>query len=314
MSDHRFQIIHTTSCSGCGSDLRKPDSVVVLFIMDSMSDQQSDASFDRLSQVDETGLLVDVGNLIKSGFHAGSTCVACNEQLEELVEDKLSPKSGIKATVYHTEEEFFFYVQLQSDVETSMGYMGYGSSDYFLNRFSDRPQPTDRFSHETDDLLLELDQFRTSMEIMRTGEDDAVGKVFGRISAELIRLSKPVLPSDTAALVTELLNAALGQSLSQQFAAKSVSSRFISLARKAAGMLTSLSREKTVLISVEDRVLEVEAIDDGVHLVVTDYDTTDGRRTPESLTIVEDGEGHECTIVDYRGGLPIGTYRLKEGS
>lgn len=60
-------------------------------------------------------------------------------------------KSGIKATDNVTGQEFFFYTELQEDVENAMMLMGYGSRDYNLSEFKGRIQPIDAFSYRKRD-------------------------------------------------------------------------------------------------------------------------------------------------------------------
>lgn len=55
---------------------------------------------------------------------------------------------GIKATDNGTGEEFFFYTDVQSEIENAMMLMGYGCSDYNLSFFDNRVQPTDRKNGE----------------------------------------------------------------------------------------------------------------------------------------------------------------------
>jgi hypothetical protein len=51
--------------------------------------------------------------------------------------------SGIKATDNRTGQEFFFYTEIQSDVENAMTLMGYGCRGYNLSNFKDRVPPID---------------------------------------------------------------------------------------------------------------------------------------------------------------------------
>jgi hypothetical protein len=52
--------------------------------------------------------------------------------------------NGIKATDNLTGQEFFFYTELQSDVENAMLLMGYGSRNYNLSFFNEREQPWEK--------------------------------------------------------------------------------------------------------------------------------------------------------------------------
>ena len=75
-------IIHEVFCPGCGTDLQKPQMVTVHFSADGQE-------FDRLSSVNDEGHLVDTEDgLISKGFHAGSYCNRCDEQLDELIDDQ----------------------------------------------------------------------------------------------------------------------------------------------------------------------------------------------------------------------------------
>lgn len=48
--------------------------------------------------------------------------------------------SGIKAKT-HDDKEFYFYTEVQSDVENAMVLMGYDTHGYWLSEFKDRPEP-----------------------------------------------------------------------------------------------------------------------------------------------------------------------------
>lgn len=48
--------------------------------------------------------------------------------------------SGIKAET-HDGHEFYFYTEIQSEVEAAMILMGYDSHGYWLSGFKDRPEP-----------------------------------------------------------------------------------------------------------------------------------------------------------------------------
>ncbi len=77
-----YSVIHEVKCSGCKADLTRLNAVKVHFSID------GEAEFDRLLSVDAEGHLGDtqtLGGLIAKGFHAGSACFSCGEQLEELV-------------------------------------------------------------------------------------------------------------------------------------------------------------------------------------------------------------------------------------
>ena len=63
----------------------------------------------------------------------------------------MSETSGIKATDNLTGQEFFFYTELQEDVEHSMTLMGYGCRDYNLSEFKNRKQPVDCFEYRKRD-------------------------------------------------------------------------------------------------------------------------------------------------------------------
>ena len=51
---------------------------------------------------------------------------------------------GIRATDNYTGQEFFFYTDVQSDVEGAMLLMGYGCRDYNLSFFKGRLSTVDR--------------------------------------------------------------------------------------------------------------------------------------------------------------------------
>lgn len=71
-----YVVRHPLKCE-CGEDLTQPESVEVHISAD-------EQEFDRLSSVDENGLLRDMDNLIANGYHAGSCCWGCGEQIDEL--------------------------------------------------------------------------------------------------------------------------------------------------------------------------------------------------------------------------------------
>lgn len=75
-------IFHETDCPTCGADLTQPDGVNVHI---SAGDVQGDTA----SCVDpKDGHLIDTPDgVIAKGFHAGSSCGGCGEQLDELVSD-----------------------------------------------------------------------------------------------------------------------------------------------------------------------------------------------------------------------------------
>jgi hypothetical protein len=54
---------------------------------------------------------------------------------------------GIKATDNQTGQEFFFYTEIQSDVENAMLLMGYGCTDYNLSFFQkdECPPPYEKY-------------------------------------------------------------------------------------------------------------------------------------------------------------------------
>ena len=47
---------------------------------------------------------------------------------------------GIKAKT-HDDREFYFYTEVQSEVESAMILMGYDTHGYWLSEFKDRPEP-----------------------------------------------------------------------------------------------------------------------------------------------------------------------------
>lgn len=55
-------------------------------------------------------------------------------------------KDGIKATDNISGQEFYFYTDVQNDVENAMLLMGYGSRDFNLSFFKDRKQPMESMS------------------------------------------------------------------------------------------------------------------------------------------------------------------------
>jgi len=57
------------------------------------------------------------------------------------VETYLLPDNGIKAYTWDGGKEFFFYTDLQDDVENAMQLMGYDSHGYSLSFFKDRKEP-----------------------------------------------------------------------------------------------------------------------------------------------------------------------------
>ncbi len=71
-----FVVKHNSACA-CGADLTKENAVEVHISV-------AGHELDILSQV-AFGLLDDTEDeVIKNGYHAGSNCAACGEDLEEL--------------------------------------------------------------------------------------------------------------------------------------------------------------------------------------------------------------------------------------
>lgn len=71
--------------------------------------------------------------------HLNGVCQKCKPK-----EEKREWNDGIKATDNVTGQEFYFYTEIQNDVENAMLLMGYGSRDYNLSFFKNREQPMDR--------------------------------------------------------------------------------------------------------------------------------------------------------------------------
>lgn len=78
----KYSVEHETDCPSCGADLTQSDSISVHI-------SAGGHEFDILSSVDTDGLLQDTDDrVIASGFHAGSNCNECDEQLDELLADQ----------------------------------------------------------------------------------------------------------------------------------------------------------------------------------------------------------------------------------
>lgn len=75
-----FKVFHDPTCE-CGADLTKHHAVVVTY-------STGGHIFERPSEVYPSGKLRDTEDrLIENGYHAGSHCAACGEQIEELEEE-----------------------------------------------------------------------------------------------------------------------------------------------------------------------------------------------------------------------------------
>lgn len=57
--------------------------------------------------------------------------------------------SGIIARTYD-DKEYYFYTDLQSDVENAMLLMGYTTYGYSLGMFKDRPEPDGEFEEKNE--------------------------------------------------------------------------------------------------------------------------------------------------------------------
>ena len=71
-----FTVYHPVKCEKCGRDLTAPNQITVHF-------SAAGHEFDVLSCVLLNGCLIDIEDLIRNGYHAGSNCI-CGEPLEEL--------------------------------------------------------------------------------------------------------------------------------------------------------------------------------------------------------------------------------------
>lgn len=72
---------HPIVCEVCGADLCEPDSIVIHF-----SDGEKEVNTVK-SCVNNDGHLVDPTGQVMIGMHAGSYCAACDELLDELLDD-----------------------------------------------------------------------------------------------------------------------------------------------------------------------------------------------------------------------------------
>jgi hypothetical protein len=72
-----YAVYHKLVCPKCGINFTAPGTVEISFSC-------ADHVFQRTSQVTDSGRLVDIDDLVRYGFHAGSCCFGCAEQLEDL--------------------------------------------------------------------------------------------------------------------------------------------------------------------------------------------------------------------------------------
>ena len=142
-------------------------------------------------------------------------------------------------------------------------------------------------SKEVEGLLHELQGIRESLEIIRQGEDDAVGLVLKQAIDTITLLSveqEPahVVTSEVEAVLTDLqYHCSIAPSVTMQ---------------KAIDVITSLSREKVIECSIRGGVFDVESeIPLGVTLKVRDYDI-EGH---DSDRLSEDENGNSCVESEY---------------
>jgi hypothetical protein len=78
-----YRIWHPAQCK-CNADLTVADAVMVHF---SCAGQV----IDHKSRVRDTGLLCDVDRLVEFGYHAGTSCSGCGDEIPEIDEPELQP-------------------------------------------------------------------------------------------------------------------------------------------------------------------------------------------------------------------------------
>lgn len=111
--------------------------------------------------------------------------------------------------------------------------------------------------------------------------DDVEGMVF---SDEIFETHH--VPEDVTALINELVDGI----------ENAPPTPLIDLGKRAAHKLVLLSRPLEVTATVRSGVFEVETIEEGVHLVVIDYDI---EGDTQAVDYDQDEEGVDCIIQEY---------------
>lgn len=127
---------------------------------------------------------------------------------------------------------------------------------------------------EVDGLLHELQGIREALEIIREGENDAVGLVLKQAIDTITLLSVEQAPVVTSKEVEELLGDLHGV---KNRVEDHVSGRVVQVVGRAIDMialLVNLSRPKVVTGSIRGGVLTSEEVPDGVEVDIRDYDVT----------------------------------------
>ncbi len=242
---------YRTKCHNCEHDLTQPEAVRVHL-------SAGGHEFDLKSSVDDDGKLHDVSSygrglgpvsevgLIAAGFHAGSYCTGCDEQLEELFDDSVMLTEG--------DERWYVKHGATGAIAGPMTKVEALQTGEFV--FSEKIFETK--SEMTEDvtvLIEEMRSFRTSMEIIRNGEDDAVGVVCQRVIDMLTRLSHPdVLPQ--LELMLRGLRAMRTNTSVKASYADSVHDHVAGLCEKAANWLVLLSAKSESPSKVVENLLE----------------------------------------------------------
>lgn len=241
-------IIHDVNCPGCGTDLKKPESIAVHFSADGQE-------FDRLSSVNDEGHLRDTEDgLISKGFHAGSHCCTCSEQLEELINDQAQ-------AVAQDQEDW--YVRWEG-------------------RSISGPM--------SKELALGLTKDRTG--IIFSGNIFSSEHIASKLKYQLdVELDK-VMPK-VSRLIDHLLKfAKSGWSDSLNSADLAIpSSDDLELLHQAAEALLFTSAEKQVRLSVRGGVISDEVLPRGVHLIIDEYDV-EGMDETELTEDADTGESY----------------------
>jgi len=71
-----YEYHYDVTCPECGADLRQEGAVTVSF---SNGDR---VTHEDPSQLDEDGKLLDPSGMVAAGYHAGTECTKCKENLD----------------------------------------------------------------------------------------------------------------------------------------------------------------------------------------------------------------------------------------
>lgn len=137
---------------------------------------------------------------------------------------------------------------------------------------------------EVEGLLHELKGIRESLEIIREGEDDAVGLVMKQAIDTITFLSVEQVPGVTRLprSVEELLGDLHGV---KNRVEDHVSGRVVQVVGRAIDTITLLSRPKVVTGSIREGVLTLKEVSEGVSVDIRDYDVRAEMRLGKSVLL-----------------------------